>query len=131
MIKKFLLLMALSGMLGSAHADWSKITHGDKQATLYVDYETRADTGRGTIVIWHLADYAVPQDLDGKSYRSAKAQFEYDCSKDLSRELMYFLHPDPMGNSQMVHAAYKPSPWVTPIAGSIERTLMPIACKSK
>ena len=131
MIKKILLLLALSAMLGSAHADWSKIEQSDKQVRLYVDYETRADSGRGTIVLWHLVDYAVPQNLDGKPFRSAKGQFEYDCVKDQSRELMYFWHPDPMGNSQMVNAAYKPTAWVTPVADSIERALMQLVCRPK
>ena len=131
MIKKILLLMLMSGMIGSANADWSKIEHGDKQLTLYVDHETRADSGRGTLVIWHLADYAEPQNLDGKAYRSIKAQYEYDCVKDLTRELMYFWHPDSMGNSQMVHAAYYPGVWNTPIAGSIEHSMMQLVCKKK
>jgi hypothetical protein len=131
MIKKILLLTALFSTLSSAHADWSKIEHSDKQATLYVDFETRADSGRGTIVMWHLVDYAAPQDLGGKPFRSAKGQYEYDCAKDLSRELMYFWHPDPMGNSQMVNAAYVPTAWITPIAGSTERALMQLVCKPK
>lgn len=129
MRKKILLLIALCACVGSSQAGWSKIEHSDNQLALYVDDESRTDRGHNMIVIWHLVDYAAPQDLNGKAFRSAKAQFEYDCNQDLTRVLMVFWHPDPMGNSQMVNAVYKPGAWSKPVAGSIERTLIQHVCK--
>lgn len=131
MSKKILLLIALCASFSSAHADWSRIEHGDKQLALYVDQATREDKGHGIAVIWHLVDYVAPQDLNGKPFRSAKAQFEYDCGKNLTRVMLIFWHPDQMGNSQMVNAAYKPGAWSAPAEGSIERTLINYVCDRK
>lgn len=130
-MKKILLFVALLGAAGVTHAEWSQVGHSAKDMTLYVDHESRADSGHGTVVMWHLTDYAVMQEFEGRKFLSMKGQDEYDCSKDLSRELLHFWHPDPMGNSQMVHAVYKPTPWVQPEAGSLQRALMQLACKKK
>lgn len=128
-MKKFLLLAALMGLTATAHADWSKVELSNSDMTLYIDAESRVESGHGTMVMWHLTDYATSQNLGDKKFRSMKGKDEYDCSKDVSRELLYFWHPDPMGNSQMVHAAYVPTAWMKPEAGSLQRALMQIACK--
>ena len=128
-MKKFLFIAALLGLSSAAYADWSKVDHNGSDMALYIDVESRVDSGHGTMVMWHLSDYATSQSLGDKKFRSLKGQDEFDCGKDVSRELLYFWHPDPMGNSQMVHAAYVPTAWMKPEAGSVQRTLMQIACK--
>lgn len=128
-MKKFLLLAALLSSTATAYADWSKVELSNSDMTLYIDTESRVESGHGTMVMWHLSDFATSQSLGDKKFRSMKGQDEYDCGKDVSRELLYFWHPDPMGNSQMVHAAYVPTAWMKPEAGSVQRTLMQIACK--
>lgn len=128
MKKKFYLLFALCTVTGLVHADWSRIEHSSKELSLYVDSETRQDSGRGTIVLWHLVDFKSNQDLSGSPYRSIKGQDEYDCEKGVRRDMFHLWHQDSMGASTMVHAAYKPGPWTTPAQGSVEQTLMRLAC---
>lgn len=128
-MKKYLLVVALVGLSSAAYADWTKVDYSASDMSLYIDNESRVDSGHGTMVMWHLTDYAASQSLGDKKFRSMKGKDEYDCSKDVSRELLHFWHPDAMGNSQMVHAAYVPTAWMKPEAGSLQRALMQIACK--
>lgn len=128
-MKKFLLVAALVGLSSAAYADWTKVDYSASDMSLYIDNESRVDSGHGTMVMWHLTDYSASQILGDKKFRSMKGKDEYDCSKDVSRELLHFWHPDAMGNSQMVHAAYVPTAWMKPEAGSLQRVLMQIACK--
>ena len=128
MKKKLYLLLALCCVTGWVHADWSRIEHSSSELSLYVDSETRQDSGRGTIVLWHLVDFNANQDFSGAPYRSIKGQDEYDCEKGMRRDMFHLWHQDNMGASNMVHAAYKPGPWTTPTQGSVEQTLMRLAC---
>ncbi|MEY4467084.1 MAG: hypothetical protein RIR21_877 [Pseudomonadota bacterium] len=128
MKKKLFCLLALCSVTGWVHADWSRVEHSSKELSLYVDSETRQDSGRGTIVLWHLVDFKSNQDLSGSPYRSIKGQDEYDCEKGVRRDMFHLWHQDSMGASTMVHAAYKPGPWTTPAQGSVEQTLMRLAC---
>ena len=128
MKKKFYLLLALCSVTSCVHADWYRVEHSSKELSLYVDSETRQDSGRGTIVLWHLVDFKANQDFSGSPYRSIKGQDEYDCEKGIRRDVFHLWHQDSMGASTMVHAAYKPGPWTTPAQGSVEQTLMRLAC---
>jgi hypothetical protein len=128
MKKKLYLLIALCFFTGWAHADWSRIEHSAKELILYVDTDTLQDSGRGTILVWHLVDFKADQDLNGSPFRSIKGQDEYDCEKGVRRDMFYLWYQDSMGASNMVHAAYKPGPWAPPVSGSVEQTLMRLVC---
>jgi len=128
MKKKLYLLIALCSVASWAHADWSRVEHSAKELSLYIDSETRQDSGRGTILMWHLVDFKADQDLNGSPFRSIKGQDEFDCDKGVRRDMFYLWHQDGMGASNMVHAAYKPGPWVPPVTGSVEQTLMRMVC---
>jgi hypothetical protein len=130
MIKKLSLLVMLSGVVGWAHADWVRVEHSAKELHLYIDAETRQDSGHGSIVMWHLVDFNSDQDYNGKPFRSIKGQDEYDCGQGLRRDVFHLWHQDNMGASHMAHAAYKPGPWTTPSQGSVEQTLMRLACSN-
>ena len=78
--------------------------------------------------MWHLVDYAKAQDYDGKPFRSIKGQNEYHCGKGEQRDTLHLWHQGEMGSSHMVQAAYKPGPWIVPAEGSIEHSLMRVAC---
>lgn len=128
MKKHVLLLVMLFGLAGFAHADWVKVDHSAKDLSVYIDADTRQDSGRGSMVMWHLVDFTTNQDYGGKPFRSIKGQDEYDCEKGTRRDLFHLWHEDGMGASNMVHAAYKPGPWTTPTPGSVEQTLMRLVC---
>ncbi len=88
-------------------------------------------SGVNAMLLWHLLDYTIAQDYDGKPYLSLKGEIEYDCDKGLKRNQMHLRHQDGMGNSHLVHAAYKPGPWGAPAEGTHESTLMRIVCKDR
>jgi hypothetical protein len=128
MKKKIYLLIILCSAAGWVHADWSRIDHNAKEVSLYVDSATRQDSGRGSVLLWHLVDFNADQDFSGKPFRSIKGQDEYDCEKGVRRDLFHLWHQDSMGASAMVHVAYTPGPWTSPVAGSVEQTLMRLVC---
>ena len=118
-------------LLGTAHAEWTRVDHPSSDVILYVEKESHKPTGRGSVVMWHLVDYSAAQDYNGKPFRSVKGQDEYNCARGLRRDMLHLLHEDAMGNSHMVHAAYKPGPWTAPAEGSIEYSLLRTACADK
>jgi uncharacterized GH25 family protein len=130
-MKKILLSLSLSVSLlmvsAAAHADWVRVEHSAQDLALYMDPET-LKAENGTTKLWHLVDYQTVQQIDGKDFRSFKAQDEYDCAKGVRRELLYLWHAEPMGNSRMVQALYVPSAWTKPEQGSLNQTLMQKVC---
>lgn len=130
-MKKILLLISLFCIASAAQADWTRLDQADNSLTLYVDMDTRKDSGHGTVTIWHLVDYQSPQSYEGKSFRSIKGQNEFNCTQGVSREMMYLWHQDAMGNSQLVQATYVPTAWLAPEAGSIKQALMHVVCGAK
>ncbi len=130
-MKKTLLALAALLMAGAAQADWTRVEHAARDYALYIDKETLRPSGTGTMLLWHLLDYTIAQDYDGKPYLSLKGEIEYDCDKGLKRNQMHLRHQDGMGSSHLVHAAYKPGPWGAPAEGTHETTLMRIVCKDR
>jgi len=130
-MKKILLLIALFCAATAAHADWTRLDHADNSLTLYVDMETRKDSGHGSVMLWHLVDYQSKQSYEGKSFYSVKGQNEFNCAQGVSREMMYLWHQDKMGSSHVVQSTYVPTAWLAPEAGSIKQALMRIACSAK
>lgn len=130
-MKKNLLMLAFSFPLwmvcAAAHADWVRVEHSTQDLALYMDPET-LKAENGTTKLWHLVDYQTVQQIDGKDFRSLKAQDEYDCAKGVRRELLYFWHAEPMGNSKMVQTLYVPSAWMKPAEGSLNQTLLQKVC---
>lgn len=124
-------MLAMLTLAGAAHAEWTLVDHASKDVTLYVEKESHKPTGRGSVVMWHLVDYAAVQDYEGKPFRSIKGQDEYDCGKGLRRDMLHFWHQDGMGNSHTVQVTYTPGPWAAPSAGSIEYSLMRAACRGQ
>ena len=121
--------MLFRSVAAAAHADWTRVEHPSKEYALYIDKETLRPSGTGTVLLWHLLDYTIAQDYDGKAYLSLKGETEYDCEKGVRRTQMHLRHQDGMGSSHLVHAAYKPGPWGPPLAGTHEQTLMRLVCK--
>ncbi len=130
-MKKILATLSLALMAASAHADWARVDHPSKDLAVYIDRDSLKKSGVGLVQMWHLYDYASPQDYSGRPYMSVKGQYEYDCDKRVRRDLLNFFHTDGMGNNKMVQAEYKPGPWIKPETGSTDELLVGIACGTK
>lgn len=130
-MKKTLLALLLSMLTMAAHAEWTRIEQPSKEFVLYVENDTLVKPDADSAKLWHLIDYATPQSLDGRSFRSIKARDEYDCTRGMRRDLMHLWHQENMADGTMLKAAYKPGSWTAPAAGSIEEVLMRQVCPKK
>ena len=130
-MKKILLVLLLATLTVTAHAEWTRIEHPSKEFVLYVENDTLVRPDATSVKLWHLVDYAAPQNLDGRAFLSMKARDEYDCSRAMRRDLMHLWHQANMADGALLKAAYKPGPWTAPAAGSTEDILMQLACPKK
>jgi uncharacterized GH25 family protein len=130
-MKRILLSVVLASVAAGAHADWMKVDHPSSEFSLYIDRDTLKTAGVGIMQMWRLVDYAQAQQIDGKPFLSVKGQDEYDCDKQVRRDVLYLWHEGAMGNSHNVKAAYNPGPWTKPEPGSHDESLLAIACPAK
>lgn len=138
MMKKILaalLFAATTTTTITAHAEWVKIESPSQDPVLYMDKAAAEKSGATTVKLWHVADYSVMQEHEGKPYRSIKANYEYDCGQGRFRELILIMHKEAMGNGQTVYwthgmwsLTHDPSTWLQPQAGSNEAALVVAAC---
>ena len=134
-MKKILAFIFIVAYATTAHADWIKIDSPDTSATLYLDKSAAEKSGPNLIKLWHIVDYATTQQFEGKTFRSIKANYEYDCDHRRYRGLILLLHADPMGNGVTVYwthgmwsLTHDPSTWIQPAEGSLEAALVSAAC---
>lgn len=127
-MKKMLLVLLLATVAVTAHAEWTRIEHPSKEFVLYVENDTLVKPDATSAKLWHLVDYAAPQNLDGRAFLSIKARDEYDCSRGMRRDLMHLWHQENMADGALLKAAYKPGSWTAPAAGSMEEILMRLVC---
>ncbi len=134
-MKKVLAFGFLAITISNAHADWAKIDSQQQDLAVYINKEAAEKSGSTTIKMWHILDYASALQYEGKSFRSVKANYEYECDKRLFRELIRILHKDPMGNGLTVYwthglwsLTHDPSTWIRPETGSAEAALVTAAC---
>ncbi len=127
-MKKIFATLSLALLATQAHADWARVDVAADQLAVYIDRDSIKTVGVGIVQMWHLYDYKAEQDLDGRPYMSVKGQDEYECDKGAHRHMLSFYHTGGMGNNKMVQAVYQPGPWVNPGAGSVDETLVRIAC---
>jgi hypothetical protein len=130
-MKKILLALLFATLTVTAYAEWTRIEHPSKEFVLYVENDTLVKPDATSVKLWHLLDYAAPQNLDGREFLSIKARDEYDCSRGVRRDLMHLWHQANMADGTLLKAAYKPGSWTAPVAGSTEDLLMQLVCPKK
>lgn len=134
-MKKILLSIFLAAAAATAHADWVRIAPSLQDPALYADRSAADKSVPNRIKLWNIIDYAAAQEHDGKLYRSARVNYEYDCDRGLFRELIRVLHKEPMGNGVTVYWTHGlwnwgvgPGSWNQPEAGSVEAALLSGSC---
>ena len=130
-MKKIILLLALALNTVAAHAERSKIDYSSNEVTLYIDRSTAEKSGPKMVLMWHIADYATPQEIQGKPFKSIKFRHEYNCDKGLFRDMLRSWHSEAMGNSITVSWTHGPWGWTAPEAGSADEALVRAACSGK
>lgn len=108
--------------------EWMKASGSSDQGgyDTYVDTATIRANG-GTVKMWHLHDFKMPQECLGKTYLSSKSWVEYDLKNAQRRTLYFSWNAQPMGMGETVYRMDEPSEWRAVLPGSIAETLSKIA----
>ena len=130
-MKKTILLLALALNTVAAHAEWTKIDYSSNEVTLYFDRSTAEKSGPRMVLMWHIADYATPQDIQGKPFKSIKFRHDSNSDKGLFRDMLRSWHSEGMGNSITVSWTHGPWGWTKPEAGSADEALVRAACSGR
>lgn len=127
-MRKAILMVLLAVVSSSAVAEWIGAgSNSDETVTAYADPATIRKAG-DVVTMWVLFDYKRAQAGDGKEYRSAKAQSEYDCKEEQWRTPAASFHSRNMGEGVIVENASYPGKWSPVPPGSATETLWKIAC---
>jgi hypothetical protein len=121
-----LLLIALP-----ARAEFTKY-HEDDEVVSYLDAASVTRVGR-EVRMWIIDDYRKPQtDIEGKTYRSMKSQWTYDCAKRLGDVMMVFYHAEAMAQGAEVYSgAVNERQWDKIIPGSVGEAAFKVACRGR
>ncbi len=131
------ILLSLCLVSGAAHADWVRVDSSLKDPALYMDRSAAERPAPNRIRLWNIIDHASPQQHDGKDYRSALVNHEFDCDRGAFRELIRVLHKDAMGSGVAVYWTHglwnwarDPGAWNLPEQGSVESALVRAGCEA-
>lgn len=127
-----LALAVLAVGCASAQAEWDMLgtsKSGDPD-TLYVDLSTiRRQESRAKI--WALIDHKSAQDLRwGFTYRSQKAQWQFDCREETFKTTITMYMSGQMGEGTSVHTDTLPMVPVPVAPGSFAAALLEVACSA-
>lgn len=128
-MKRLLMLGAvLSALSGAASAGWTMIG-STTTFEIFVDPATVRKKGK-IVKLWAVDSYYAPTvNADGQSYRSVKAQEEFDCVKEISRILTLTQYSEGLGYGEVVYNYIgDPGPWVPISPGTVKEAVWKFAC---
>lgn len=119
--------------LGGGHNDerastWSQVARS-VEATVFHDRKS-VRRGSNGATLWTLTNFASPEVLDGKTYRSAKTQFEYDCTGERYRVLATIFYDGLDGNGKVTSSTSQTEPWNPVAPHTMAHQLLKLACAS-
>jgi hypothetical protein len=123
-----LIALVISVFSTNAHAEWISLS-SDAIKTVYADPSTivRHDD---LVEMWGIFDFKTTHISDQQqSYKSLKFHDEYDCNKKLKRNLTISVHPENLGQGELLASYADPSKWIT--ASGTSALLWKIACGIK
>jgi hypothetical protein len=123
---KILVTIAALVLSINANAEWTQVGR-TVEATVFVDTSTIQRSGQMS-KMWTLTNFAKPEEIEGRTHRSSKAQFEYDCKAMRSRVMAVFMYALPDGKGTVNHAASGAEPWYPVVPNSISSSVWKIAC---
>jgi hypothetical protein len=110
-------------------AEWQEVERSEIQVT-YAD-TAAIRTGWAKKQMALLSDYNSPGKYDGKEFLSVLSQNEYNCKDKQSQMLSYELHAGHMGKGEVIYSNSSSSKWKAVSTGSLEETLLKMACDKK
>ena len=130
-MRKFILMILLTIVSSSAMAEWAAVAEGGETLTAYVDFATIRKVG-DSVKMWSTFNYKLVNiAADGKPYRSAKLQFEFECKEEQSRTLFFSFHSGNMGKGNVVYVEDKPQNFAPVPPDTIMETLWKVACSKR
>lgn len=94
-------------------AGWTSIGRSAGAAVLYDKASVRR-VGN-SLTVWVLSNFSTPEVIDGKSHRSAKAKFEYECRAERYRVLGTIYYADAGGQGKVTGSTSLVEAW-NPVA---------------
>jgi hypothetical protein len=137
-MRKFIVLMLLAIVSGSAAAEWVKVGSsgsGKDSHDIYVlpayTFIRKADR---TVKMWHMLDFKTEQVSPlGAQFLSAKVMHEFDCKDNRLRLLFYTVLSANMGTGKVVYSydGTPPSDWTSFPPETLAETLWTAACRKQ
>ena len=127
---RFVVMMVLAVASGVAVADWTKVATTESETDIYVDRASIIKSGN-LAKMWILEDRKVADTFSGKSFLSAKLQYEYDCKENQRRVLQSSLYSGHKAGGSNVQTGTKPGPWKPIATGRVSEAMWKIACGKK
>ena len=118
----FMLMLGLS----NAWAGWQLVAE-TRESILYIDLDTAEKNGN-LVKADSFQDFHKMQTLAGQSYLASKNRNEYDCAKNLVRQIEFSIFPENMGNGGALFTENKIQDWIPVQAGSSAQSLWKNAC---
>lgn len=117
----------LEGKLdGGGRSGWTSVARS-VEATVFYDQDTVRASSLGA-TLWTLTNFASTEVLEGKSYLSSKAQFEFDCRAERYRVLGSIFYAGTDGTGKVTTSTSQTEPWSPVAPRTIALRLMKIAC---
>ena len=123
-----ILMMLLAGASSTSAAAWVELGSDEPETfTIHTDPATvrRADN---IVRMWALFDYKAAQVVGKQTYRSEKAQQEYDCQEERVRVLYFSDHSGNMAGGAIVLRTSMAGDWAPVGPRTVNEVLWKVAC---
>lgn len=107
-------------------ADLIKVDESDGKV-VYV-YSESVHENLGSVIFWSLISHSDVQVEINDRYLSSKGQWEFDCTKKMSRQLFHAIYSDKMGRGETVWSGYLNSQYKPIVPGSVGASLYDTVC---
>ena len=127
---RFLAIVMLAALSNFAHANWTKVLTTESDTDIYVDHKTVSKSGTN-VKMWIMEDRKSAGSFAGKTFMSAKLEYEYDCKDRQRRVLQSSLYSGQKAGGNNVQTGTKTGPWRPITEGRVNEALWKIACSKK
>ena len=110
----------------SAWAGW-QLSGETRESILYIDLDTIEKNG-SLVKADSFQDFHKMQSLAGQPYLASKTRSEYDCAKNVMRQIEFSIFPENMGSGGALFTENKIQDWIPVQAGSSAEALWKNAC---
>lgn len=128
-MKKLLVpLLICFATIGTASADWKRVTYSDA-ADFYIEPSTIRTNGQYKEA-WVMADLKSAQKAaDGQLYLSTKSKYRFDCAGDRINYLAIVQYSGNMGAGEVVwNKSFNDNEWNHNVPGSVATAFSRAAC---